>query len=77
MFALSGLFLFKPIQKQGGANMENQQVKTKIETAKVKKLVGQLMGTSRTAMTSEEWQRLEGKKQIKTSEQVRFYMRNH
>lgn len=52
--------------------MENQQVKTKIETAKVKKLVGQLMGTSRTAMTSEEWQRLEGKKQIKTSEQVRF-----
>lgn len=77
MSALSEVLLFKPFQKQGGANIETQQVNTNKKTAILKRIVAHLMEASNSDRTSEEWQRLESKKQIKTSEQIRTYMRNH
>lgn len=77
MFSLTPLLLFKPFHKQGGASMEKQNVKTGAGTAKVKRVMAHLLGASSLARPPEEWQRLEGKKQIKTSEQVRAYLGNH
>lgn len=57
--------------------MEKQNVKTGAGTAKIKRVMAHLLGASSLARPPEEWQRLEGKKQIKTSEQIRAYLGNH
>mgnify|MGYP006256878745 CR=1 FL=1 len=74
MSALVAVLLYNVLQ-QGGESMSAQPVKTEKKHRRLKGLLRRLM--SSPTMTPEEWERLEGKKKIASSEQTRIHMRIH
>lgn len=75
MSALIGV-LIATITQQGGSSMTSQIKRTK-QARKIREALRKALILPVQEMTKEEWERLEGKKRIASSEQVRKHMRAH